>query len=217
MGVFVSGGANGITIECREEGSRNVVALAIESDDLRTVLEYAGEDVAFDILVKELQKDLSAAVDGCGEMYYEEHYSRRELKMLDEFMTHFIDSEEFDRMRYHFEKPAVVVNQYGETYLCNHPVYDICTLFRIKDKGLAVIQQRCAKEAKMTYWSEIDDYLRDAIYLHPKFIEFFDKRAGEPDKDGLYPTVTVRQIMWALKMKPLKKERWETVFDRKDI
>nr|DAP49012.1 MAG TPA: hypothetical protein [Caudoviricetes sp.] len=34
---------------------------------------------------------------------------------------------------------------------------------------------------------------------------------------GLYPTVTVRQIMWALKMKPIQKERWETVFDRRDI
>jgi len=27
----------------------------------------------------------------------------------------------------------------------------------------------------------------------------------------------VRQIMWALKMKPIKRERWETVFDRKEI
>lgn len=34
---------------------------------------------------------------------------------------------------------------------------------------------------------------------------------------GLYPTVTVRQMMWALKMKPMPKERWETVFDRKEI
>lgn len=36
-------------------------------------------------------------------------------------------------------------------------------------------------------------------------------------KDGLYPTVTVRQIMWALKMKPIPRERWETVFDRREI
>ena len=35
--------------------------------------------------------------------------------------------------------------------------------------------------------------------------------------DGLYPTVTIRQIMWALKMKPIKRERWETVFDRRNI
>ena len=48
------------------------------------------------------------------------------------------------------------------------------------------------------------------------FKEFFDRRA-RPRKDGLYPTVTVRQIMWALKMKPIPKGRWETVFDRNDI
>lgn len=30
-------------------------------------------------------------------------------------------------------------------------------------------------------------------------------------------TVTIRQIMWALKLKPIKRERWKTCFDRKDI
>lgn len=36
---------------------------------------------------------------------------------------------------------------------------------------------------------------------------------GDKCTDGLYPTVTIRQIMWALKMKPLPRERWETCFD----
>ena len=48
------------------------------------------------------------------------------------------------------------------------------------------------------------------------FKEFFDDRSG-PATDGLYPTVTIRQIMWALKMKPIPRERWETCFDRRDI
>lgn len=48
------------------------------------------------------------------------------------------------------------------------------------------------------------------------FKEFFDSRAGECT-DGLYPTVTIRQIMWALKIKPMKRERWETCFDRRNI
>ena len=48
------------------------------------------------------------------------------------------------------------------------------------------------------------------------YIQGFDKRASE-DTDELYPTVTVRQIMWALKMKPLNKNRWETCFDRRTI
>ena len=69
---------------------------------------------------------------------------------------------------------------------------------------------------KQTWWSEPNYALADAIYEHPRFQEYFDRMAREPE-DDLYPTVTVRQVMWALRMKPLKKERWETVFDRKEI
>lgn len=118
-------------------------------------------------------------------------------------------------MRYHYEKPPTYVSMFGETYICDHPVYDACTLFKIDNKGLAVIQQR-HDENKRTWWSEIDPWLTDDLYLHPKFKEFFDKRAGE-GTDGLYPTVTIRQIMWALKMKPMQRERWETCFDRKSV
>ena len=63
---------------------------------------------------------------------------------------------------------------------------------------------------------EVDPWITDALYLHPDFREYFDARSGTCT-DGLYPTVTVRQIMWALKMKPIKRERWETVFDRREI
>ena len=119
-------------------------------------------------------------------------------------------------MRYHFVKPKIYLSMYGERYICNHPVYDACSLFKIENKGLAVIQQRYDAETKSTCWTEIDNWLTDALYLHPKFKEFFDERA-EPCTDGLYPTVTIRQIMWALKMKPLPKQRWETVVDRRDI
>lgn len=119
-------------------------------------------------------------------------------------------------MRYHFEKPKIYLSLYGRTYICNHPVYSRCTLFEIGEKGMAVIQQRYDNTDKSTRWGEIDDWITDALYLHPGFKDYFDKRAGDC-VDGLYPTVTVRQIMWALKIKPLKRERWETVFDRKDI
>lgn len=119
-------------------------------------------------------------------------------------------------MRYHFTKPEFYTNRYGRTYICDHPVYRRCTLYAISGKGLAIIQQRYDPKTKMTWWSEIDPWLTDAIYLHGGFRKFFDDRA-KPGKEGLYPTVTVRQIMWALKMKPIPKERWETVFDRKDI
>lgn len=119
-------------------------------------------------------------------------------------------------MRYYYEKPRIYLAKYGEVYICDHPVYDRCTLFRIGDKGLAVIQQRFDPGTKRTWWSEIDAWLTDSLYLHPQFKKYFDERAGVCT-DGLYPTVTVRQLMWALKMKPIKRERWETVFDRRDI
>lgn len=119
-------------------------------------------------------------------------------------------------MRYHYKKPDNYSSVYGTTYVCDHPVYDSCTLYRVNNKGLAVIQQRFDKDTKTTYWSEIDPWLTDTIYLHPKFIEFFNNRSGE-SINGLYPTVSIRQIMWALKMKPIPRERWETCFDRRSI
>lgn len=119
-------------------------------------------------------------------------------------------------MRYHYEKPTIYLSMYGSTYVCNHPVYDKCTLFKMGKNGLAIIQQRYDSDTKKTWWGEIDPWLTDELYLHPKFKEFFDNRSREC-KDGLYPTVTIRQIMWALKMKPIPRERWETCFDRRDI
>lgn len=65
--------------------------------------------------------------------------------------------------------------------MCDHPVYKRCTLYLIGDKGLSVIRQRYDPETKKTWWTEIDPWITD----------------------GLYPTV--RQIMWALKTKPIKK------------
>lgn len=117
-------------------------------------------------------------------------------------------------MRYHSESPEHYTCVNGVVYRCNHPVYNSGTLFKIGDRGLVVIQQR--RLNKYTYWTEIDPWLNDQLYLHPKFLDYFKKRSGYCI-NGLYPTVTIRQIMWALKMKPLPKERWETVFDRKDI
>lgn len=119
-------------------------------------------------------------------------------------------------MRYHFDKPEIYLSMYGNRYICDHPVYNSCTLYKIGEKGLAVIQQRFDEKTKSTWWSEVDPWITDALYLYPGFREYFDARSGTCTY-GLYPTVTVRQIMWALKMKPIKRERWETVFDRRGI
>ena len=117
-------------------------------------------------------------------------------------------------MRYHYKKSLRDKAYYQYVYSCDHPVYSKCTLFKINDKGLAVIQQRYDPSNKTTWWTEIDDHLVDDIYLSEKFIDYFNKKADHINDKGLYPTVTVRQIMWALRMKPLKKEPWETVFDK---
>lgn len=120
-------------------------------------------------------------------------------------------------MRYHYKKPNIYSSMYGNIYICNHPVYNKCTLYKIGNEGLAVIQQRYNPEQKTTFWENIDPWIVDELYLHPYFKEYFKKRAQRADENGLYPTVAVRQIMWAFKMKPMKKERWETVFDRRLI
>ena len=119
-------------------------------------------------------------------------------------------------MRYFYKKPDLYSSLYGSTYSCDHPAYNKCTLFQINNKGLAVIQQRYNPDTKCTYWTEIDPWLSDDLYLHPNFEKFFNERGGEP-ADGVYPTVTIRQIMWGLKMKPLPRERWETCFDRRNV
>lgn len=125
-----------------------------------------------------------------------------------------IFSEEL--MRYHYEKPERYSMIYGSVYECDHPVYNKCTLFEIGDKGLGIIQQRYCERTKRTWWGEIDPWLADALYLHKDFISFFKERGGACE-DGIYPTVSIRQIMWALKLKPIPRERWETCFDRRNI
>ena len=120
-------------------------------------------------------------------------------------------------MRYHYEKPSISRPVFGELYICDHPVYSRCTLYKGKEKGLAVIQQRYDPKTKHTWWGELDCWLANDIYINSNFKEYFLERAGTKTSDGLYPTVTVRQIMWALKMKPIPRERWETCFDRRSI
>ena len=120
-------------------------------------------------------------------------------------------------MRYHYQPPKIHLSLYGKTYNCDHPVYSRCTLYLVGDLGLAVIQQRYRAEDKSTYWTEIDSNLVDILYMHEKFMDYFNKKAGPKTKDGLYPTVTIRQLMWALRLKPLRRALWETVFDKSPI
>lgn len=111
-------------------------------------------------------------------------------------------------MRYFYEKSTDYYPEYGELYMCDHPIYSCGTLFKVNSRGLVVIQQRHSQDEKTTWWTNIDPWIASDLYRHPYFYEYFNRRSGTCT-DGLYPTVTLRQIMWALKMKPLKKEVWE--------
>ena len=115
-------------------------------------------------------------------------------------------------MRYYYERPKGTLPVYGEIYACNHPLYDRCTLFLKNYRGLAVVQQRFDPERKHCYWGPIDYWLANDIYENDRFPDFFRENADKADIDGLYPTVSVRKLMWALRMKPLRKEVWEQGF-----
>lgn len=119
-------------------------------------------------------------------------------------------------MRYHYEKPDMYRPVFGKTMVCNHPIYSSCTLYKIDKRGMAVIQQRFDPVSKSTTWTSIDPWVVNDIYLQTRFKSVFDEIAAEP-KNSIYPTVTIRHLMWILRMKPLPKEPWETVFDRARI
>ena len=115
--------------------------------------------------------------------------------------------------RYHYEQAEEYTFTKGQLYCCDHPVYNRCTLYKRGEIGLAVIQQRYDEFTKYTYWTEIDPCLMDAVFNNEFFTRYYLSLAGKP-VDGIYPTVTIRKLMWALRMKPLPKQCWETAFER---
>lgn len=115
-------------------------------------------------------------------------------------------------MRSSYKPPDEYAVRTDTVYRCNHPYYNSCTLLKMDDKGLAVIQQRFNKRYKWTWWGPIDPWLVDDIVENSRFSNFFLEHSGCKDENGLYPTITVRKLMWALRMKPLTKEIWETRF-----
>lgn len=96
-------------------------------------------------------------------------------------------------------------------YKCNDALFNSCTLFRSGEKGLAVIQQRFNSDLKISWWGPIDPWLVDDIFGLPEFEKYLAKYADYPD-DGIFPVVEIRKLMYALGMKPMKKQFWETGF-----
>lgn len=77
------------------------------------------------------------------------------------------------------------------------------------EEGLAIVQKRFNRKLKVFFYNAPDAWVMDEILHSSGFVDYVFKHAGACT-DGMFPTVTVRQVMYALKMKPLKKELWET-------
>lgn len=100
---------------------------------------------------------------------------------------------------------------FSETYACSAPYYHFCTLYSDGVRGLAVIMQRFSPVSKAVSYGPVPGCLANDIYRSEGFEPYFREHAGVP-KDGVYPAVTARQIMWALRIKPLKIQPWERYF-----
>lgn len=111
-------------------------------------------------------------------------------------------------MKYYYEKPASW-DIAGKTYICDHPIYNRCTLFNIADRGLACIQEHFNPITKARWWGTIEPWIAYDIYNNDNFSSYLKENARWKDENGLYPTITLRKLMWALRMKPLRREYWE--------
>lgn len=112
-------------------------------------------------------------------------------------------------MRYFYNNPTSISHS---LYKCNAPMYSKCTLFCKDEEGLAVVQQRFNRYFKYLWWGPIDQDIAKDILRNERFETYFESEANFPDANGIFPTVTIRQLMWALRMKPLRKEFWEKDF-----
>lgn len=111
-------------------------------------------------------------------------------------------------MKYYSKKPDICVRLFGEVVDPKHPIYKRGTLYFEHNRGLIVTQKHFNSDTKECFWSNVDDWIANDIYTCARFPEFFQMHATESE----YPIFELRKIMWALRMKPLKKETWETYF-----
>ena len=112
-------------------------------------------------------------------------------------------------MKYYYEKPTSWFYTQAIIAAFDHPLYNKATLYLRDNKGLVIIQQRFNAQTKVMWWGPIDPWLVDDLANQDNWKKWFDQNAKEKDKDGLYPTFTIREVMWAMRMKPLKREIFE--------
>lgn len=112
-------------------------------------------------------------------------------------------------MRYYYEPSGRTKPIYGKLYKCNHSHYNECTLYLNNGVGLAIVQEYFDETTKHWYYGPIDPEIANDIYLNIGFPTYF-KEYAQKGTDGIYPTKTLRSVMWSLRMKPLPKKWWET-------
>lgn len=115
-------------------------------------------------------------------------------------------------MKYYYKPSIDAKSGAGETYICDHPLFNRATLFKSGNRGLLIVQEHYNKKTKARLWGQVVPWLSYDIYTNINFEEFFDKNATEADENGLFPIFPIRKVMWALRMKPLQREVWESGF-----
>ena len=111
-------------------------------------------------------------------------------------------------MKYYYERPETWTVNSGTIHTCDHPIYSKCTLYLKDGRGVAIVQKRFSKKTKTFWWGPIDPWLVDDISSQKGWANWFDKNADGPI-DDIYPTFTIRKVMWALRMKPLPRDPYE--------
>lgn len=112
-------------------------------------------------------------------------------------------------MKYYYERPKTWTIR-GDIYRANNPLFNKATLLKRGELGLIVIQQRFNPVTKHLWWADVDPWIVSDILENENFDEVFFKLASQKFPGGDFPIIKLRKLMWELRMKPLKKDFWES-------
>ena len=117
-------------------------------------------------------------------------------------------------MRKMYDMPEEIpAYKHAKFYTCKHPLYSAGTLYSLPDgRGIVVVQRKFNDRLKVWYWSHVEPAIAEDIWQNSALDKYL-RLYGELPEDGLYPTIPVRRLMWALGMPPIPKEYWEKEFD----
>lgn len=87
----------------------------------------------------------------------------------------------------------------------DHPSFWAYTVFTDGERSIAAIQQFYNEQFRFTYWGPLQNSLADLILHNPNFEDYFEEHARRT-----YAIQEVRKLMWALSMRPIPREKWET-------